>query len=137
MMRSTVSLSAPRQREPAWWLVLGIIAAAVVGRFLTEGTFLLRLDDAIGFETTAPREIAWSILAIIFGGVLGFVFPRWWYLAPIAGSSLDLVLTFSTGLGNLWPFALGLRLFWMLLVLCGAFMGKLARRRYRAGEASP
>jgi hypothetical protein len=136
-MQSRVSPNPSHKRESAWGLVLGIVAAAVVGRFLMEGTLLLRLDQAIGFETTAPREIAWCIQAIVFGGVLGFVFPRWWYLAPITGSILDLALTFSAGLGNLWPFAVGLRLLWMLLVLCGAFMGKLARRRYRASEASP
>jgi hypothetical protein len=116
---------------PAWSVVLGAVAAGLLGWYLGEGDFLVPLYKG-AFDTLAFRLLMSGAVAVMFGGIFGFAFPRWWYLVPIAGSLLDLALTardFAGGGANLWPIAVGIRVVWMLLVLGGAFIGRLVRDR--------
>ena len=117
-----------REGDPIWALMVGIIAAPLLGWLLIEGEVLVRVYDWTGLESLASRLIVFGALAVLFGIAFGFAFPRWWYLVPIAGASLDLgmmVRDFLGGGANLWPFALGIRVVWILLAFVGALVGRL------------
>jgi hypothetical protein len=132
--RQQFAANNPAVRQHRYLLVAAVLAAAVLGWILIEGEFLLWLDEKVGFETATPRTVAWALLAVGFGSSFGLGFPRYWYLAPLAGSSLDVALMlwgFAHGGGNLWPIAVAIRLAWILLALGGAFLGLVFARRHR------
>jgi len=136
-MAAMVSGKGRSERGSAWTFMLGTIAVVLFGYLLTAGDILIPIYRALGLESLASRLLTSGALAVLFGGVFGFAFARWWYLVPIAGSLLDFALMardFAGGGANLWPFAVGIRLGWVLLAFAGAFIGKLARGRYRRSE---
>jgi hypothetical protein len=129
-----------RSEGSTWTLVLGTVGVMVFGWLLTGGDTLVPVFSMIGIEGLASRLLVSGAIAVLFGGVFGFAFPRWWYLVPIAGSSLDLALMardFAEGRGNLWPIAVGIRVVWIALAFAGAFGGRLARSRYRGRAERP
>ena len=113
-------------------LILAFVAASVLGWLCIEGYGLRELQEWLGLTSLFAALIGSAVLAVVFGFSWAVALPRWWYMAPIAGASLDLALMFygfAHGGANLWPIALGIRLLWMGFAAAGALIRVTAKSR--------
>jgi hypothetical protein len=62
-----------REGNSAWSVVLGAVAAGLLGWYLGEGDFLVPLYKG-AFDTLAFRLLMSGAVAVMFGGIFGFAF---------------------------------------------------------------
>jgi len=125
-------------RNRVWSYLAFVVLFSVMGWLCIDGPISWALEGWLSGQDPRLSRVGWMLLAFVLGGAFALVLPRWWYLAPLAGVAMDLVLLFrgfAAGGDNLWPIVVKMRIIWTTIAMAGALTARVISGFVRWREA--